>query len=98
MPFTGQALMHWGPWFLWVPIVLTILGIGHFDRRFSAATNTMDSFLYSLAAVVLGMAFMLNITIVLAHAYTLIIPGMIAVVLAKKSRSLSSQTASGLGS
>lgn len=87
MPFTGQALMHWGPWLLWVPIVLTVLGICYFDRRFLAATNTMDSFLYSLAAVVFGMAFMLNITIVLAHAYTQVVPGMILIGLIKKRRS-----------
>lgn len=74
IPFTGQALFHWGLLLCWVPMVGVVLMLGVLDGRFARSTRTLEAYLYSIASVVMGMAFMLNFSIMGSYLFGLVLP------------------------
>lgn len=67
IPFTGQALFHWGPALIWVPILLLLLAIRAVDAQFQKQADPILVYAIGYVAVMLGMAFMLNFSILFAH-------------------------------
>lgn len=85
IPFTGQAIFHWSWLFCWIPMITVVFLITGMDSRFRRARSPLEAYLSSLSAVLFGMAFMLNMSIIASYVYTIVLPGMIVVAVAGRT-------------
>lgn len=77
MPFSGQSLFYLGWILLPLPAAAIALLVRHFDSLYADSADLVAAYLYGYFSTALGMAYMLNISI-LAHTLVMtVIPGLL---------------------
>lgn len=74
IPLAGQGLFYLGPAFFWIPSVLAVYFAKRLDGCVMATRTPCATYLWSYAAIVFGMSFMLNASIVGAYVFQVLIP------------------------
>lgn len=84
IPFTGQVAFY-GSWVA-LPIVIFALFalIVHFDKQFANTRQPVGCYLYAFSAVLLGVSFMLNLSIIMGYISLTVIPALAMIWISRR--------------